>query len=200
MPQRFEMSDALDEIRMQMDIISELAENSKDESAEETRVRIKHIYGLMEDMQSSLLEEKPISAPVLKRIDLLDVMDDVLNTKIAQFSAAMLKIKVDIPDPPAYITADYSQIRSAFDILFTNTAMYAASGTNVEISLKKDGQNWIYTIVNDEDLVPSSPASGVAISTGLTVASEYVSINGGTLTKSSEGGRFTVALSFPAAR
>ncbi|MBQ1224232.1 MAG: HAMP domain-containing histidine kinase [Oscillospiraceae bacterium] len=195
-----EMSDALDEIRMQMDILSELTENAQGEMAEEVQARIKHIYGLMEDMQSSLLEEKPISAPVLKRIDLLDVMDDVLNTKIAQFSAAMLKIKVDIPDPPAYITADYSQIRSAFDILFTNTAMYAASGTNVEISLKKDGQNWIYTIVNDEDLVPSSPASGVAISTGLTVASEYVSINGGTLTKSSEGGRFTVALSFPAAR
>ena len=195
-----EMSDALDEIKMQMDILSELAENSKDETAEEAQARIKHIYGLMDDMQSSLLEEKPISAPVLKRIDLLDVMDDVLNTKIAQFSAAMLKIKVDIPDPPAYITADYTQIRSAFDILFTNTAMYAASGTNVEISLRKDGQNWIYTIVNDEDLVPASPASGVAISTGLTVASEFVSINGGKLTKSSEGGKFTVSLSFPAAR
>ncbi|MBR6772914.1 MAG: HAMP domain-containing histidine kinase [Clostridia bacterium] len=194
-----EISDALDELKMQMDILDELARNPR-EDGEELLSRIKHIYDLMDEMQSALLEEKPISAPVLKRIDLLDVMDDVLNAKIAQFSAAMLKIKVDIPDPPAYITADYTQIRSAFDILFTNTAMYAASGTNVEISLKKDGQNWVYTIVNDEDLVPASPASGVAISTGLTVASEFVSINGGTLTKSSEGGRFTVSLSFPAAR
>ena len=195
-----EMSDTLDELKIQMDIIRSSVEALEGNALEDAQGGLKNVYDLVEKMQTSLLEETPVVAPVLKRIDLLDVMDDVLNTKIAQFSAAKLKIKVDIPDPPAYITADYAHIRNVLDILFTNTVMHAASGTNVEISLKKDGQSWIYTISNAEDLFPISPSAGAAISTGLTDAEEFVTINGGTITKNSEDGKFTVTLKFPAAR
>ena len=195
-----EMSASLEEMKMQIDILQDMISDLDEESTAHIRSRARHIASLMDEMQTRLLQDTPIAAPVLKRIDLLDVMDDVLNAKIAEFSAARLKLKVDIPDPPAYITADYAHIKSALDILFTNTAMYAASGTEVEISLKKDGQNWVYTVENDESPYAHSGTAGSAISTGLTMAREYISINGGTLTKRSENGRYSVTVSLPAAR
>ncbi len=195
-----EMSDSLEEMKMQMDILSDMIADLGDENTADIKNRARHIASLMDGMQLALMQDTPISAPVLKRMDLLDAMDDVLNAKIAEFSAARLKIRVDIPDPPAYITADYAHIKTALDILFTNTAMYAASGTEVFVSLKKVDENWVYAIDNVASPYADTGRTGVALSTGLTMAREYISINGGTLEKVSDDGNYTVTLTFPAAR
>ncbi|MBR4941110.1 MAG: HAMP domain-containing histidine kinase [Clostridia bacterium] len=196
----YDISNSLDELKMQVDILQDMISEPEDNISPDVQSRARHIADLIDGMQISLLQDTPIMAPVLKRMDLLDVMDDVLNAKIAEFSAAKLKLNVDIPDPPAYITADYAHIRTAFDILFTNTALYARSGTEVDISLVKDDQNWIYVISNEESPYTNVGSAGAAISTGMTMAREYISINGGTLSKTSSHGRYTVRISLPAAR
>ncbi len=141
-----------------------------------------------------------LNAPVLKRMDLLAAMDEVLNAKIAEFSAARLRIRSRLPDPPAYITADYAHIRAALDILFTNTSLYAQAGTEVEITLEKDGQNWVYTVENEESPYAYAGAAGAALAARLNMAREYVSLNGGTLAQESDNGRNTVIMRLPAAR
>ena len=78
--------------------------------------------------------------------------------------------------------------------------MYAQAGTQVDISLRKDGQNWIYTIENEESPYAYAGAASADLSTGLTMAREYISINGGSLSQLSDNGRYSVTLKLPAAR
>lgn len=192
------ISASVDEIKVQIASLQEMLSEQNADS--EIMNQIRQVTLLTDEIQAKLMRDTPIAAPVLKRMDLLDAMDEVLNAKIAEFSAARLKIHADIPDPPAYITADYVHIKAALDILFTNTAMYAQAGTQVDISLKKDGQNWIYTIENEESPYAYAGAASADLSTGLTMAREYISINGGSLSQLSDNGRYSVTLKLPAAR
>ncbi|MBQ5972680.1 MAG: HAMP domain-containing histidine kinase [Oscillospiraceae bacterium] len=189
--------ESVDEIKAQLGTLCEmLGDGASPEAAGQAR----SILEMADDMQRELLSESMLNAPVLKRMDLLAAMDEVLNAKIAEFSAARLRVRSRLPDPPAYITADYAHIRAALDILFTNTSLYAQAGTEVEITLEKDGQNWVYTVENEESPYAYAGAAGAALAARLNMAREYVSLNGGTLAQESDNGRNTVIMRLPAAR
>lgn len=179
------------ELSSQIDVLEKLAINN-----EEAQTLLRRLRDSAAEISNILNETSPVGVPVLKRIDLLELLDDAVNSHLAALSAARLSIQAHIPDPPAYITADAGQIRALLNKLFENLAMYTKAGTVVDLYIRSVGGFWRFDMMNT--ISPERGGTGAAAA-GLTLAREYVIINGGRIEYKTEGDRFTVSFALPAA-
>jgi signal transduction histidine kinase len=195
-----ELLQSINELKEQTALLKDFASPSGEpRGAEELASISKRISAISDKMQDAIMLESPVSAPVLKRIDFLFLLDEVMNDKFAEISAAQLRIHAKLPPPPAYITADMAHIRAALDILFSNLALYALSNSDVELIFKKEGQVWRFIMVNAISPYARSEKSNMTLATGLSLAKEYLALNGGRLEYTSDGNKFGVTFVFPVA-
>ncbi len=178
----------------------ETAKEQIDESAQKAFVQAAiGIASMTDSMREELLREAPVSVPNLKRMDFLELFEDVMNSKMPELYAAKLEINQNLPKPPAYITADPAHIRAVLEILISNVAKYALSGSEMGVVLRKEESAWRFVIVNVEG--PKNEMQGNAMtSAGLAQAREYLVLNGGKLEHASDGTKFGISIVFPAAR
>ncbi len=193
-----EILSSLSELKEQSGLLKELAGDTGQNNPEILAIS-KRIASISDKMTDTIMLDSPVTAPVLKRIDFLALLDEVMNSKLPELSAAQLKVHAKLPPPPAFITADMSHIRAALDILLSNLAMYALSGSDVEMVLRKEGQVWRFIIVNIESPYACSDNASVALATGLSLAKEYLALNGGRLEHTSDGNKFGVSFVLPVA-
>lgn len=195
-----ELMQSINELKEQSALLRDFTSSSSEaRSIEEIASITKRITTISDKMQDMIMLDSPVTAPVLKRIDFLSLLDEVMNDKYAEISAAQLRIHAKLSSPPAYITADMAHIRAALDILFSNLAMYALSNSDVELVFKKEGQVWRFIMVNIESPFAFAEKSNMTLATGLSLAKEYLALNGGRLEHTSDGNKFGVTFVIPVA-
>lgn len=193
-----ELKTAAGELRDMISVLEITVKSSEDDP--ELAAQVRSIADRAENFTKILAAEAPLSPPVLKRCDLLTILDEVVNEHLPELSAARLSIRARLPQPPAYITADPSQIRAMLGIIFDNLAKYSLSGSRVELSVRLDSEQWIFEMTNTVNTA-GSPADVKLMpsSTGLIRAREYVELNGGTFSREMSGEFFRVSFTLPAA-
>jgi len=193
-----ELKSASTELRDMISVL-EITIRSAD-AGPELAAQIRNISDRADSLTRILDAEAPLTAPVLKRCDLLGILDEVVNAHLPELSAARLSIRAKLPSPPAYITADPSHIHAMLSIIFDNLAKYTLSGSRVELSLSLENGHWVFEMVNTVAQSSSSvDAKLLPSSTGLIRAREYVELNGGRLERTMDGEHFKVSFSLPAA-
>ncbi len=189
-----EVAQALEELKEQLSLLAAAAE-AKEGNAEETLSLVRRIQAAADRMNQALAQGSPINAPVLKRMDLLAALDDVMNARLVELSAARLKIDASLPPPPAFITADANHIRAALDIFICNLAKHALADSVVQLSLTEQDAFWHLTIINKTEKMPDT----VRKPGGLLLAEEYLNLNGGKLEVKAKDGLFGVMVVLPRA-
>lgn len=189
-----EVAQSLEELKEQFSMLSATAE-AEECNPEETISLVRRMQAVAERMTKALAQGSPINAPVLKRMDLLAALDDVMNARLVELSAAKLKIDSVLPPPPAFITADMNHIRAALDILICNLAKHALSDSVVQLALKEKDAFWHLTIVNETE----KTRDAVRTPGGLLLAEEYLNLNGGKLEIMAAEERFGVSVVLPRA-
>ena len=145
------------------------------------------------------MPDRPVSAPILKRFDLLPLLAEVETARLAELSAARLAVHTDAPQTAVLITADPLHIRTVLDILYTNAAMYANADSTVEVQIRREGDNWRFIMMNTTAHEINADAPESALASGLDQARTYLSLNGGELDYTTMNGRFGVSFVLPAA-
>lgn len=162
-------------------------------------VSIKRLTQIADTMFDTVMQNLPVTAPVLKRMDLLPVLDEVTHARLPEMSAAQITIDARLPSSPVLITADPRHIRAVLDILYGNLAMYALAGSTVDMQIRKEGDAWRFVMVNTVSPAVSAESAPNKISTGLALAREYLALNGGSIEYSGKDNRFGVSFVLPAA-
>ena len=149
------------------------------------------------------LEIKPLDFSRLTHQLLADMED-----KIAESG---MKIKLNLPDSPAVITADGKKLSRALQNVVDNALKYSLSGSRIYIDLVKNEGNAILSVKNtssyemdftaDEimqrfvrgDKNRSSDGSGL----GLSIAQSFTQVSGGSFDVMIDGDQFKTVFTFP---
>ncbi len=188
------MSGQILELREQ--ILALAAQENNPEQAE----KLRRLAENAESLYETSVWHRTMVAPVLKRMDLLPLIDSVINAKLPQLIAAQVTVKVKLPPPPVYITADGDQIASALDILLEDLAKYTLSGSRVELEIRREGMMWRFILIYTVSPAATAEHGEAESSVGLTLAGEYLALNGGSLEYTKTESRFGVSFLLPAAR
>ncbi|MBR5520147.1 MAG: HAMP domain-containing histidine kinase [Clostridia bacterium] len=163
-------------------------------------VGLKRVSELAAAISDAAVPDRPVTAPTLKRFDLLPLLAEVEAARCAELSAARLTVRTDAPKEAVLITADPLHIRTVLDIVYTNAAMYASADTAVEVQIRREGDNWRFIMMNPAAKQPANadePES--ALASGLAQARTYLALNGGELDYTYRNGKFGVSFVLPVA-
>lgn len=171
-----------------------------DASATEAGICLRRLSQLADEMQDTVLHDMPVTAPVMKRMDLLAALDEVAHARMPEIIAAQITFEKQLPPAPVLITADPRHIHAVLDILYGNLAMYALAGSTADLRIFREADCWRFVLVNRFASSGDADSSAAKCSTGLTLAREYLALNGGSLESSINGNCFGVSFTLPAAR
>lgn len=172
---------------------------SKDPAA--VSVGLKRVSELAAAISDAAVPDRPVTAPLLKRFDLLPLLAEVEAARCAELSAARLTVRVDAPKEGVLITADPLHIRTVLDIVYINAAKYASADSAVDVQIRREGDNWRFIMMNPTAQQPANanePES--ALASGLAQARTYLALNGGELDYTYRNGKFGVSFVLPTAR
>ena len=163
-------------------------------------VGLKHLNELAGAIAEAAVPDRPMTVPVLRRLDLLPMLAEAEAARLPELSAAQLTVHSELPKQPVLITADPLHIRAVLDIFFANAAMYATAGSTVELQIRREENNWRFIMMNTtaETCADIDQAEGT-LSSGLAQARTYLSLNGGELDYTCTNGRFGVSFVLPIA-
>ena len=194
-----QLSASISELKEQLRLLETTACANASCESPDASICLKRLNQITDTMLDTVMQNMPVTAPVLKRLDLLTVLDEVSNARMPEISAAQLTIHSHLPSAPVLITADPRQIHAVLDILYGNLAMYALAGSNVELHIRREGEFWRFVLVNLVAPTADTGDAATKFSTGLTLAREYLALNGGSLESSARDNRFGVSILLPAA-
>lgn len=194
------LSDSISAAKEQLRLLKMITSDTSSAETNQAEICLRRLSQLIDDMQDTVLQDMPVTAPVMKRMDLLAVLDEVANAHMPEIIAAQLFIKKQIPSSPVLITADPRHMYVVLNILYGNLAMYALAGSTADLRIFREGDCWRLVLVNRFASSNGADGSAAKFSTGLTLAREYLALNGGTLEYSANDNRFGVSFTLPAAR
>ncbi len=191
----------VDELKEQLHLLETDVRANEGGSGDPVAVYIglKRMNELVGAIAEAAVPDRPVSAPILKRFDLLPLLAEVETARLAELSAARLAVHTDAPQTAVLITADPLHIRTVLDILYTNAAMYANADSTVEVQIRREGDNWRFIMMNTTAHEIHADAPESALASGLDQARTYLSLNGGELDYTTMNGRFGVSFVLPAA-
>ncbi len=82
---------------------------------------------------NTFLEFAKPAKPRFERIDMVEVLMDVVTSVTDQFTGLNIEIKTELPAPPVYCEIDTDQIRQVFLNLLINSAQAMPDGGNIKI-------------------------------------------------------------------
>ena len=163
-------------------------------------VGLKRMNELVDSIADAAVPDRPVSAPALKRFDLLPMLAEVEAARCAELNAAQLAVHTDVPKGAVLITADPRHIRTVLDILYSNAAMHASADSTVEVQIRREGDNWRFIMMNTASRPQTdTDAPEGALALGLAQARTYLALNGGELDYTLMNGHFGVSFILPAA-
>lgn len=163
-------------------------------------VGLKRMNELVDSIADAAVPDRPVSAPALKRFDLLPMLAEVEAARCAELNAAQLAVHTDVPKGAVLITADPRHIRTVLDILYSNAAMHASADSTVEVQIRREGDNWRFIMMNTASRPQTdTDAPEGALASGLAQARTYLALNGGELDYTLMNGHFGVSFILPAA-
>lgn len=194
------LSDSISAVKEQLCLLQAVIPDTSSAETNQASICLRRLSQLVGDMQDTVLQDMPVTAPVMKRMDLLPVLDEVANAHMPEIIAAQLSIEKQIPSSPVLITADPRHIHAVLDILYGNLTTYALAGSTADLRIFREKDCWRMVLVNRFAFSNRADGSAAKFSTGLTLAREYLALNGGTLEYSTSDNRFGVSFTLPAAR
>ena len=147
----------------------------------------------------------------IKPLDFTKLTHQLLADMEDKIAESGMKIKLNLPDSPAVITADGKKLSRALQNVVDNALKYSLSGSRIYIDLVKNEGNAILSVKNtssyemdftaDEimqrfvrgDKNRSSDGSGL----GLSIAQSFTQVSGGSFDVMIDGDQFKTVFTFP---
>ncbi len=147
----------------------------------------------------------------IKPLDFTKLTNQILGDMEDKITESGMKIKLNLPDSPAVITADGKKLSRALQNVLDNALKYSLNGSRIYIDLVKNEGNAILSVKNtssyemdftaDEimqrfvrgDKNRSSDGSGL----GLSIAQSFTQVSGGSFDVMIDGDQFKTVFTFP---
>ena len=199
-------------IKANLDLI-DMDPESTDESLEEIGNQVDRLAGLTDDLVYLSRMEESAAGPVMSELPISEIAGESLASFEVLASENGKRIEADI-EPMLSAYGSVKDIERLFSILLENAVKYSVKEEPIKVSLRRDGKNVLYEVVNktyeqiSEDEVEhvfdrfyrtdesrNSATGGYGI--GLSMAKAIVTACGGKISASTSDGKdFRVLVSF----
>jgi signal transduction histidine kinase/CheY-like chemotaxis protein len=178
------------------------------------RRQANHMVRLIDD----LLDVSRITTGKLElkmgRFTARSAVDAAIEASLPSLNRGQQHLKLDIPDEDLHLHADQTRVAQMISNLLNNASKYTPSGGNIELSVRRDGQEVVISVRDDGIGIPPERLEDVfqmfeqvndpldrsqgGLGIGLALVRRLVEMHGGSVDAKSEGtGRgstFTVRL------
>jgi PAS domain S-box-containing protein len=211
-----ELRNPLAPIRNAIQIMSASRSDPESEAAAKARAvierQLKNMVRLIDDLMDmsritqGRLELRP------ERVDLDCVVRAAAETCWPLFEAKKQRLRIDAAAAPITVHADVTRLAQAFSNLLHNSAKYSPAGSEICVTLRRDGNSALVEIADkgigiSPAMIPrifdmfvqlNTPGPRDGLGVGLTLVRRIVELHGGTVEASSDGegtgSRFSVRL------
>lgn len=181
---------------------------------ERMATQVFHLSRLIEDLLDiSRIDQGKITLR-LERISLQAVLESAVETSRPRIEAGRHSLRLNVPDEPAWITADFTRLSQVISNLLTNAAKYTPPQGDIELAVQLEPDAVEIVVADNGPGIPAEmqasifelytqlpapktrPSEGLGI--GLALVKQLVQLHQGAITVQSEGrdqgSRFTVRL------
>lgn len=176
--------------------------------------QVLHLSRLIEDLLDVSRIDQGKIALRLERVSLSAILDSALDTSRPRIEAAKHTLTLDLPDTPAWVSADFTRLSQVVSNLLTNAAKYTPPGGEIGLSVSLtpdvaeivvsdngvgiplESQASIFDLYTQLPGPDSRSAEGLGI--GLALVRQLVELHHGNISVHSDGpnqgSRFTLRL------
>ncbi|WP_395942864.1 ATP-binding protein [Brevundimonas sp.] len=181
---------------------------------ERMATQVLHLSRLIEDLLDVSRIDQGKIALRLERVSLGAILDSALDTSRPRIEAAQHSLTLDLPQTPAWVSADFTRLSQVVSNLLTNAAKYTPPGGEIGLSvhlspdvaeivvsdngvgIPLESQASIFDLYTQLPGPDSRSAEGLGI--GLALVRQLVELHHGTIAVHSDGpnlgSRFTLRL------
>jgi PAS domain S-box-containing protein len=137
------------------------------------------------------------------RVELAEVIEHAVETCRPLADAALLELKVTLPEEPVFLDADAARLSQVFSNLLNNACKYTEPGGRIWLEADRQGDSVRVSVRDTGVGIPADKLGGIfemfaqvdesleraqgGLGIGLTLAHRLVEMHGGTLEAQSEG-------------